>query len=656
LNINNLQQKTTTPSMKTTLTYLFFVFFFFSNAQSKKEKATKSIDSINLILDNQILTSTEKLNNLGKLINLHLVNNDLEKLTRINNEVQALALKEKDTFHLALSNKGNAIINILNGNFNKGIIYLKKTITLLKSINNHPSKRMQIQNTYLVLAQNYAEINNYGDASNYVLKSLNYLPKNNDSLANYNKIDAYNLLGFINSEIENNSIAIQNLKKALVLENEMNDEYGKCNTYNLIGIIHSKQNNEVKALEYYELALSISKKNKDIGTNATLYNNIGISYYQLKDYIKSREMLLKSIQMAKETHNDGVLADSHLYLGKSFIAENKIDLGLININKSMSYAKNNSQSIMIDNLLVKSEVAQKHTNTSQAISYLNEALLLLDKTETIEIKKRVYKSLSNIYTTIDIKKAEFYSSKYQEIKDSIISLQQYNKTEVLKAEFDYIKIQADLKSKEADLLLSQEKEKATKNRNAFIFTLATLLIIFLTVTILRQNKLSNTRKKMWANKKDLMAAKQENLDKEIEYKNQQITDFAIHISEKNELLEHIKQKVKKLPIINKTTASQINDVIVFINDDISQNKEKVQLYSEIDETTNSFNHNLSNLYPELTEKERRIATLVRLSHTSKQISLQLNITPASVDNYRSILRKKMNVTKGVALSKFIKNI
>ena len=97
-------------------------------------------------------------------------------------------------------------------------------------------------------------------------------------------------------------------------------------------------------------------------------------------------------------------------------------------------------------------------------------------------------------------------------------------------------------------------------------------------------------------------------------------------------------------------------MIIFINDDISQNKEKVQLYSEIDETTNSFNHKLTNLYPDLTEKERRIATLVRLNHTSKQISLQLNITPASVDNYRSILRKKMDVQKGASIVKFIKNI
>jgi len=642
--------------MKTTLTYLFLALFFFANAQSKEEKTTKAIDSINFILNNQALTSSEKLNNLGNLINLHLINNNLEKLTSINNKIQSLALKENDTFHLALSYKGKSIINTLNGNLNKGVVNLKKTISILNSINNHPNKKEQLQSTYYLLAQTYTEINNYGDASNSVLNSLNHLTRDNDSVANYNKIDAYNLLGFINSEIENNSIALENLKKALVLENEMKDEYGKCNTYNLMGIIYSKQNNEVKALEYYELALSISEKLDDISNSASLYNNIGISYYQLKDYIKAKEMLLKSVQLAKETHNNGILADSHLYLGKSFIAENKIDLGLTNINKSMSYAKNNSQSIMIDNLLVKSEVSQQHNNTSQSLSYLNEALLLLDKTETIEIKKRVYKSLSNIYSTIDIKKSEYYFNKHLKIKDSITNIQQHNRTEVLKAEFDYIKIQADLKSKESDLLLAKEKEKATKSKNIFILTLAFLLISFLLITILRQNKLNNTRKKMWVAKKDLMAAKQENLDKEIEYKNQQITEFAIHISEKNELLEHIKQKVKKLPIINKTTASQINDVIVFINDDINQNKEKVQLYSEIDETTNSFNHNLTNLYPQLTEKERRIATLVRLSHTSKQISLQLNITPASVDNYRSILRKKMNITKGTSLSKFIKSI
>jgi len=205
--------------MKTTLTYLFLALFFFANAQSKEEKTTKAIDSINFILNNQALTSSEKLNNLGNLINLHLINNNLEKLTSINNKIQSLALKENDTFHLALSYKGKSIINTLNGNLNKGVVNLKKTISILNSINNHPNKKEQLQSTYYLLAQTYTEINNYGDASNSVLNSLNHLTRDNDSVANYNKIDAYNLLGFINSEIENNSIALENLKKALDARN-----------------------------------------------------------------------------------------------------------------------------------------------------------------------------------------------------------------------------------------------------------------------------------------------------------------------------------------------------------------------------------------------------------------------------------------------------
>jgi len=268
----------------------------------------------------------------------------------------------------------------------------------------------------------------------------------------------------------------------------------------------------------------------------------------------------------------------------------------------------------------------------------------------------VHKELYTYYKNIDHQKALTYHEKYTSLNDSIYSIKKINQTEALKTEFTYLKLQSDIKNKDIALTLANEKEKASKIQFFLIISLGVVLIISLIIIIFRQKKLSKTRKKMWATKKDLMALKQESTEKEMEFKNQQITEFAIHISEKNDLLEHIKQKIKKLPVLNRTIASQINDVIVFINDDISQNKEKVQLYSEIDETTNSFNHNLTSLYPELTEKERRIATLVRLNHTSKQISLQLNITPASVDNYRSILRKKMNVTKGASIVKFIKNI
>ena len=48
------------------------------------------------------------------------------------------------------------------------------------------------------------------------------------------------------------------------------------------------------------------------------------------------------------------------------------------------------------------------------------------------------------------------------------------------------------------------------------------------------------------------------------FKNKQITDFAIHISEKNELLEKIKIKLKEVKVINDTHKAVVKDP-TFIN-------------------------------------------------------------------------------------------
>jgi len=641
--------------------YLFVFLFFNSisaqNYNANEQLINKKIDSISFLLKGKKLSSKERIKNMGFLADAYIQKNDLDNSLKTILNIKNLAIETKDTFSLARAYKGFAIISSINADSKKEIKELKKAITLFKSIKKHDRKNAFLSASYHHLANTYTINNNYGEANKAILNAFDYIPTDNDSVAKYARIDLLNTQGYINSEIENNSEALKNLKEALVLETEMNDDYGKANTYNAIAIIHSKQKNETKALNYYQLALDIFEKLGDINSKAMSYNNIGISYYELKDYTKAEELLLKSIEISKKLKIKSLQSDSYLYLGKCNVAKDNIDLGLQNISKSLQLALDvNSPSLIIDNLLVKAEVANKHQNTTQAIAYLNESLLYTDKSETIDLKKRVYKALAETYNKVNIDKSIFYNKKFLQIKDSIERIQQINKTDVLKAEFDNLKTKADLKSKEIDLLLAKEREEASKTKLTLLTALASVFILALIVTILRQLKLNRTQKEMWATKKDLMALKQETSNKEIEFKNKQITDFAIHISEKNDLLEHIKQKIKKLPIVNKTIASQINDVIVFINDDIGQNKEKVQLYSEIDETTNSFNHKLTNLYPNLTEKERRIATLVRLSHTSKQISLQLNITPASVDNYRSILRKKMNVTKGASIVKFIKNI
>jgi len=173
---------------------------------------------------------------------------------------------------------------------------------------------------------------------------------------------------------------------------------------------------------------------------------------------------------------------------------------------------------------------------------------------------------------------------------------------------------------------------------------------------LRQRELNLARRAVLESKQEVLYVKQQAFDNKVRFKNKQITDFAIHISEKNELLENIKSKLKSIKVTNDTYKEIVNDTMHFINNDIEQNKEKIQLYQQVNETTDSFRAKINEMYKSLSDKEKKVATMLRLGQTSKQIALQLNISAASVDNYRYTIRKKMNISKGESLKMFIQNI
>ena len=624
----------------------------------RKKALRKSVDSLTKLLSAPDLSKTKIIDHKLALSEFHFqLYNDNQSLS-ILNEVEALSLEIQDTFGIASSAFSKAGFYDYKGEYEKSITYGKKAVSLFKAIHNNPKDRSyQIHESYNALADCYMNMNLYNKAMEAVLATQNYLPSNNEKLRKQLKINMLNSLAFINSEIENNADALQNLKEALLLSNEINDEQLKGNTYNVFAIIYSKQNENTKALEYYKLALDIYKKHKDKRGEAVILSNSAASHFKLENYDKAEELLHQAIKIGAKQEFKAVVAESYLYLGKVYLKQNKTDLGLVNINKSIEISKEiNSSSLIIENLLEQAKVAQKTNNKEGALTYLNQSLSLAKTAEAPELKKKTYRELSRTYEDIDYKTSLSYYRKYCMLNDSIFNMQKTNHSEALKAEFNFLKIQSDLKNKETELALMKTKESASNNKIIFTAVLIIVLIVFLVIILLRQKKLIKTRKKMWFTQKELMTLKQENLDKEIGFKNQQITDFAIHISEKNDLLEQIKKEIKKINISDPKVSSQINNILLFINDDISQNKEKVQLYSEIDETTDSFNHKLTSLYPNLTAKERKVATLVRLNHTSKQIALQLNITPASVDNHRSNIRKKMNVPKETSLSKFIKTM
>jgi len=218
--------------------------------------------------------------------------------------------------------------------------------------------------------------------------------------------------------------------------------------------------------------------------------------------------------------------------------------------------------------------------------------------------------------------------------------------------FENEKLNVELQERKSEIDILKERDAANVKFNYLLGFSLFLVTTFGVISYFRRKKLQNARIKRRAAERQVKALEAEKLKLEVENKKQQLTDFAIHITEKNDLLEKIKKKISATGIDKNDPA--VKDLLLFINDDIGKNKEKSQLYTAIDNTHDSFYEKLSLTYPNLSDKEKKVATLIRLGHSSKQIALQLNISKGSANNYRYSLRKKLNLPREENLTSFIK--
>lgn len=146
----------------------------------------------------------------------------------------------------------------------------------------------------------------------------------------------------------------------------------------------------------------------------------------------------------------------------------------------------------------------------------------------------------------------------------------------------------------------------------------------------------------------------------VEQKRQEVMNVALSIVEQREFLESLDDMVSRLA---KTDDPKEKDKI--IADLSSALKQRLSYDSDVDSQYfyaqaeslhEDFNAKLSENFPNLTQQEKRLATLLRLGFSSKYIATLMNITSKSVEISRYRLRQKLGLEKGDNLVNFIKSI
>ena len=149
---------------------------------------------------------------------------------------------------------------------------------------------------------------------------------------------------------------------------------------------------------------------------------------------------------------------------------------------------------------------------------------------------------------------------------------------------------------------------------------------------------------------------QDDLGKELKFRQNEMVTMAMSIIRKNEFLTSLKKEIVQIKVSVKEHETRVglNKLSLMISQDLSIDRDREKFQMHISEQNSNFIHRISDTFPSMTENEKRLAVLLRLNLSSKEIASILNISPKSVEMNRYRLRKKLKVNPKVSINDFIR--
>lgn len=160
---------------------------------------------------------------------------------------------------------------------------------------------------------------------------------------------------------------------------------------------------------------------------------------------------------------------------------------------------------------------------------------------------------------------------------------------------------------------------------------------------------------MEKSEKEIVKLRNEKLESEIEFKNQQLAASAMHVVQKGELLKKIKAELQKLVKNNKKEedVDGLKRIMKLLAEEERMNEDWEQFSVHFNKVHGDFLIALKEKYPQLSAHELKLCAYLRMNLASKEIAQLMNISVRGVEISRYRLRKKLNIPTEVNLFEFM---
>lgn len=613
-----------------------FSFQLFAQRQNK-------IDSLKLRLTNSKI-NLEKFDVLNHLWN-ELINNDVEQALKYSEEMIILGqqLKIDTIYSFGLERK--AVSYAYLNKFDSSGVYFKKALKMYRA-NGDYSKMAGIQRN---LGQDYNMIGNLDSAFYYYEKAEKNYKKVTDSvgLADiYNsQAIAYLMKGYFNlsleKAIEGEKIYEKNHKHVDLNQNRM-----------VIASIYSEMKDTLNAIAYYkkiEDYFREQQQKRQLFSTLHLLVGLQIPNPSLNDETKT--LIDELIDLSTDLKDPSLIHNANESKANFYFQNNDFEKAKNSHIKLVesSFSRNDMYSFAENNKnLGKTYLALK--NYDKAISALENAKNEAEKLNIESLRLEINKLLSQSYETKGNYKQSLLNFKeYKSLSDTIYNVQSTNRFSELQTIFETEKKETEiaLQIEEIKTLNVQaENDKLTKTLYSIgMFSFLTIagLLYFGFKQRLKKNKIEREKQ-------------EEIYRQEIEFKKKELASQTLHLVQKSTFIQELKENLEKIKQSPELFKVEFRRLVMLLKKESAEDKDWEVFKSYFSEVHNNFDHKIRAIAEDITEKEIRLASFLRMNLSTKEIASMLNVLPDSVLKSKYRLKKKLQLEREDDLTQFLNTL
>lgn len=459
------------------------------------------------------------------------------------------------------------------------------------------------------------------------------------------------------------NLALSYLKNSIKQYKNLNDKIGIANVTLNIGMVYADLKDYNKALYCYESAIndftSLGLKDRI----ATSFTKMGVVLIEQQKEQEALRYLSDALSMHTDNNYRYGIAEVHRKLGTLYLNLNELEQASYHTRKSIAIGKPlNDNHGLAHNYIILGKVLRLSNQIDSSNYYVESGLALAQVNDIKQFELLAYEELKELRKTQGkpYEALEFYKQ-YALLKDTLMDLEKSK-------QIAFLEYENELDKKDAELKKAQDQEKSSRKINLLlVFGVVVLLIAAYLIYRISKQRIKKGKELAIKSKEHLESVQQliqkdlenselkrKELNHKLDFKNRELTAYALNFIKKNEVVKELQQTIKELNESNHFDKDRlIIDLRRILKKNLSIDKDWEDFSRFFDDVHGGFYSKLKQQHPSLTTNDLKLCSLIRLNLNAKEIANILGISPESAKTSRYRLRKKLALGGETEISDYL---